>query len=78
MTASLFRMVSAFSKSKGQYEWNGISQMKSEKMLNGVGHVFQSIEAYLPVRYLPVRTREIDTMDDYDRAVSWVENGFKD
>ena len=71
-------MVSAFSKSKGQYEWNGISQMKSEKMLNGVGHVFQSIEAYLPVRYLPVRTREIDTMDDYDRAVSWVENGFKD
>ena len=33
--------VSAFSKNIGNYEWNGITQMKSAKMKRGQGHVFQ-------------------------------------
>ena len=70
--------VSAFSKNMGTYEWNGIAQMKSSKMLNGTGHVFQLIEPYLPVKFLELRTREIDTINDYEKAVAWVKNGFKD
>lgn len=69
--------VSAFSKNLGTYEWNGIAQMKSQKMQNGKGHVFQLIEPYLPVPFMELRTREIDTINDYDRAVEWVKNGFK-
>lgn len=69
--------VSAFSKSSGNYEWNGIAQMKSDKMQNGVGHVFQLIEPYLPIPFLEVRTHEIDTVNDYERAVQWVKNGFR-
>lgn len=68
--------VSAFSKNVGTYEWNGITQMKSKKMLNGTGHVFQLIEPYLPVPFLRIRTREIDTINDYERAITWVKNGF--
>lgn len=68
--------VSAFSKNIGTYEWNGITQMKSKKMLNGTGHVFQLIEPYLPVPFLKIRTREIDTINDYERAITWVKNGF--
>ena len=68
--------VNAFSKNAGNYEWNGITQMKSEKMLNGSGHVFQLIEPYLPIPFLELRTREIDTVSDYERAVEWVKNGF--
>lgn len=68
--------VSAFSKSAGNYEWNGITQMKSCKMQNGTGHVFQMIEPYLPVSFLKLRTREIDTVNDYERAVEWVKNHF--
>lgn len=68
--------VNAFSKNAGNYEWNGITQMKSEKMLNGSGHVFQLIEPYLPIPFLELRTREIDTVNDYERAVEWVKNGF--
>lgn len=68
--------VSAFSKCMGNYEWNGITQMKSCKMQNGIGHVFHLIEPYLPVPFLEARTREIDTVNDYERAVEWVRNSF--
>ncbi len=70
--------VSAFSKNIGTYEWNGITQMKSQKMQNGTGHVFQMLEPYLPVPFLELRTREIDTVNDYERAVAWVKNNFID
>lgn len=69
--------VSAFSKNSGNYEWNGITQMKGAKMQSGEGHVFRLIEPYLPVAFMEIRTREIDTINDYERAVSWVRNGFK-
>lgn len=68
--------VCGFSQNEGTYEWNGITQMKSRKMQNGTGHVFQIIEPYLPVRFMMLRTREIDTINDYERAVNWVRGGF--
>ncbi len=66
----------AFSQNEGRYEWNGITQMKSEKMTGGTGHVFQLIEPYLPLPFWEIRTREIDTINDYERAIKWVKNGF--
>lgn len=68
--------VTAFSKTEGRYEWNGITQLKSERLKRGSGHVFQLIEPYLPLPFLKVRTREIDTENDYERAVEWVKNSF--
>ena len=70
-------MVSSFSKYVGNYEWNGVTQMLSSKMLRGTGHVFQLIEPYLPVEFMNIRTREIDTVNDYERAIAWVRNGYK-
>ena len=70
--------VSAFSKNIGNYEWNGITQMKCAKIKNGQGHVFQLIEPYLPIPFLELRTREIDTVNDYERAVEWVRNNFRE
>lgn len=68
--------VSAFSKSTGNYEWNGVTQMKSDKLRSGEGHVFQLIEPHLPAPFMKLRTREIDTINDYEVAVQWVRNGF--
>ena len=68
--------VSAFSKNIGNYEWNGITQMKSAKMKSGQRRVFQLIEPYLPVPFMEIRTREVDTINDYERAVKWVKNGY--
>lgn len=69
--------VSAFSKNVGNYEWNGITQIKSAKVKNGQGHVFQLIEPYLPLPFMEIRTREVDTINDYERTVKWVRNGYK-
>ena len=69
--------VTAFSRTEGKYEWNGITQLKSGRLKQGSGHVFQLIEPYLPMPFLEVRTREIDTVHDYDRAVEWVKNSFR-
>lgn len=69
--------VSAFSKDVGDYEWNGVTQMKSSKIQDGCGHVFQLIEPHLPIPFMELRTREIDTVNDYERAVAWVRNGYQ-
>lgn len=69
--------VTSFSRIKGKYEWNGITQLKSERLKEGGGHVFQLIEPYLPLPFLEVRTREVDTVNDYERAVKWVKNSFQ-
>lgn len=70
------KYVNKFSRDEGKYEWNGITQMKSEKMQNGTGHVFQLVEPHLPLPFINIRTREIDTINDYERAVTWVKNNF--
>ena len=47
-------------------------------MQNVNGHVFQLIEPFLPVMFMKLRTREIDTINDYERAVAWVKNKFNE
>ncbi len=69
--------VSLFSKNDGIWEWNGVTQMKSAKMQNGTGHVFQLLQPYLPLPFMKLRTKEVDTINDYERAVMWVKNGFQ-
>lgn len=70
--------VEGFSRERGQYEWTGVTQVRAEKILNGSGHTYQLIEPYLPMPYMYLRTKEIDTPDDYDRAVRWVKGGYSD
>ena len=70
-------LVGGFSRCFGDYEWNGVTQMKAEKMQHGTGHVFQLLEPHLPIEFMNIRTREIDTEMDYEHAVNWVVNGYK-
>ena len=72
------RVVVGFSREHGQYEWTGVTQVKAEKIMNGSGHTYQLTESYLPMPYMYLRTKEIDTPDDYDRAVRWVKGGYSD
>ena len=70
--------VRAFSKVTGKYEWNGITQLKSDKIREGTGHVFQLVEPWIPIPFFYVRTHEIDTMNDLKKAKEWIVNGYKD
>lgn len=70
--------VVGFSRESGSFEWTGVTQIKAEKILNGSGHTYQLIEPYLPMPYIFLRTKEIDTPNDYDNAVRWVRGGYSD
>lgn len=67
-----------FSRERGVFEWTGVTQLRRERVGEGDGHVYQLIEPHLPMKYLYLRTKEIDTMNDYDNAVRWVRNGCSD
>lgn len=71
-------LVRAFSKDRGNYEWSGLAQIKSQKVKQDTGYAFQLIEPYLPMSFMKIRTREVDTTHDYERAVEWVRNGFQE
>lgn len=60
-----------FSREKGKYEWTGVCCMKTKDLANGTGHVYQLIEPLLPKKYLIIRTKEIDTMNDLEHAEIW-------
>ena len=67
-----------FSKEEGEYEWTGVCQFETATMKPGDKHVFHLLEPYLPMDYLFLRTKEIDTPNDLKNALKWVENNFSD
>ncbi len=70
--------VVSFSREKGDYEWTGICNIKSCNLQPSDHHVYQMIEPLMPKKFMLVRLKEIDTMDDYYRAEQWVNNNFTD
>lgn len=71
-------MVTAFSREHGSFEWTGVTQVQTSKILEGSGHTYQLVEPYLPMPYMYLRTKEIDTPNDYENAVRWVKAGYSD
>lgn len=71
-------MVTEFSREHGTFEWTGVMQVRTDRLTGGEGHVYQLIEQYLPMPYLYIRTKEIDTVNDFDNAERWVKNGYSE
>lgn len=70
--------VVGFSKERGQSEWTGLAKIRSERLKPDNKHVYMMLESLLPIKVMPIRTKEIDTQNDYENAIRWVENGFHD
>ncbi len=70
--------VKSFSKTKGNYEWPGLAKLRTDKLKECNDYVFEMIEPLLPLNTLKIRTREIDTPEDFENAVEWVKNGYLD
>lgn len=64
MTLDREHRVIEFSRERGQLEWTG--------------HVYQMLEPLLPIRAVEIHTKEIDTVNDYENAVKWVRNHYRD
>lgn len=65
--------VLSFSKEKGDYEWTGPCCIKKDKLKYSSGHVFNQLEPYLPMRGIKIRACDIDTYDDYQRALEFIK-----
>lgn len=76
MTLDDKERVIEFSREKGSLEWTGLAQIKTERLVHGTKHVYQMLEPLMPIKVMKIRTKEIDTMHDYDNAVRWIENGY--
>lgn len=63
--------VQCFSES-GNFERPGIVKVESENLIRNNGEV----ENIFPVPAFLIRTRDIDTQDDYDNAIKWFQNGY--
>lgn len=76
VTLNASGQVTAFSRESGCYEWSGVCQVCKNRLHYGEGHVYQLLEPLLPIQALYIRTKEIDTPNDYAAAVEWVKNGY--
>jgi choline kinase len=78
-TDSVVPMVTAFSMEQGAAEWSGLAKVPAKilRQANMEGkaeqHVYQILEPLLPLPALEVRATEVDTMDDYERALIWIK-----
>lgn len=70
--------VLAFNRAGIGQEWTGLLRTPAATIdaarADGTagGHVFELLERHLPLPAVEVRAREIDTPDDYDRAIEWL------
>ena len=67
-----------FSREEGDYEWTGLAQVRTERLTPGDRHVCDMLTPLLPLEMIEIRTKEVDTMNDYKHAVAWVRNGYKE
>ncbi len=72
-------MATGFHQRGEGLEWNGLVRLPAalldRALHNGeaAGHVYQMLTPHLPIPAMRVRTREIDTSEDYERAIAWLE-----
>lgn len=78
MTINNRSEVVEFSREYGQLEWTGMAQIKRDKLVPGEGHVYQMLESLLPLKVMEIRTKEVDTPNDYEQALQWVRNGYRE
>ena len=78
MTLDREHRVIEFSRERGQLEWTGLAKMRTDRLTPGTGHVYQMLEPLMPLRAVEINTKEIDTVNDYENAVKWVRNHYRD
>jgi choline kinase len=69
--------VIAFSRQEGDYEWTGPASMKREKIKFTSENVFNQLEEYLPMKGIKIRACDIDTYEDYQKAIDFIKTWKK-
>lgn len=67
-----------FSRNQGDLEWTGLAKIRTARLIPGDKHVYQMLENLLPLQVKQIRSKEIDTTHDYEKAIKWFDNEFND
>ncbi len=67
--------VKHLSKTNGNMQWPGIVKVRRDKLSGISSHVYDILNESMPIKAFGVRAREIDTQEDYERAIEWFEKG---
>ena len=65
--------VLSFSRKNGDYEWTGPCLIRKDRLKYSSENVFNQLEPYLPIRGIKIRACDIDTYNDYQRAIKFIE-----
>ena len=68
----------SFKKSENPMEWMGLAKIKAQSVKSGYHHVYDLLTECLPLPAYSIRTREIDTPEDYEEMINWVDRGCVD
>lgn len=60
--------VTKFSKEKLKFEWTGPFRVKSSRIIETKGSVYEMIEKDLPLKGIEIEAYDIDTFEDYQRV----------
>ena len=63
-----------FSRREGDFEWTGPACVNRNKLKFTSGNVYNQLEEYLPMRGIHIRAQDIDTYQDYERAIEFVRS----
>ncbi|WP_317314575.1 NTP transferase domain-containing protein [Holdemanella biformis] len=67
-----------FDNKKGNYEWTGLLKVKSNNLGKEGDYLYEILSTALPLKCLKVRAKDIDTFNDYEKAIDWYNNGMKE
>lgn len=67
-----------FSKKNGQVEWSGLVKFRSSSFSNQYQYVYEMLKPMLPIKSMEIRSIDIDTPEDYEKAVKWAESSYSD
>lgn len=63
-------------KGNGYMQWSGVTKIKKEKLNKPGRYVYEILNSQLPLDYVEIHLKEINTQEDYEKAVIWYENNY--
>lgn len=66
----------ALTREPDKYEWTGAFRIHSKELGVGCDHVYKMITPNLPMRPVYVNAREIDNMEEYEKACQWFQASY--
>lgn len=65
-------------KDNGDLHWSGVIKINKYKLKGDGKHVYEILNKQLPMNFLKVRLKEINTQVDYENAIIWFDKGCCD